>query len=71
MRLLWNRCCAAVLFVALGLSAGCASDPTPKKTVDEDSLAKQARQLRANSSDRPSVLWDDEGRDIEKDLGCR
>jgi hypothetical protein len=69
MRLLWNR--AAVLIVGLALSAGCITDPVPKKTVDDDSLVKQARQLRANSTDRPSVGWDPEAREVEKDLGCR
>ena len=57
------------LIVCLGLLAGCATDPAPKKTVDDDPLSKQARQLRANSTDEPGTGLSDKSRDIEKDLG--
>jgi len=71
MRLLRNRCCAVILILFLGLLAGCATDPAPKKTVNDDPLAKQARQLRGNSSDVQGTGLDDRSRAIEKDLGCR
>ncbi len=71
MRSLWNRCRAAVLMVCLTLSAGCATDPAPKKTADDDPLAKQARRLRANSSDEQGTGLSPQGREVEKDLGYR
>ncbi len=71
MRSLWNRCRAALLIVCFSLLAGCATDPAPKKTTEVDPLAKQARQLRANSSDEPGTGLCDKSRAIENDLGYR
>jgi hypothetical protein len=71
MRSLWNCCRAAALMVALGLLAGCATDTAPKKTVDEDPLSKQVRQLRANSDDEHGTGLSDKSRAIENDLGYR
>lgn len=54
LRSLWNPCRTAALIVCLGLLAGCATDPAPKKTAntdsaskkaDNDPLSKQARQM--------------------------
>jgi hypothetical protein len=69
MRSLWNRCRAVVLIVCLGLLAGCATDPAPKKSVNDDPLAKQARRLRGNSSDESGTGLSDKSRAIENDLG--
>ena len=71
MRLPLNLCRAAVLTVCVTLLARCASDPVPKKTTADDSLSKQARQLRANSTNETGTGLDDRSRDIEKDLGYR
>jgi uncharacterized lipoprotein YajG len=71
MRLSWNFCRAAIVIVALILSAGCATDPTPKKTTAEDSLSQQARKMRANSTDEAGTGLSDKSREIEKDLGYR
>jgi hypothetical protein len=70
MRSFWNCCRTAVQVVCLTLLAGCATDPAPKK-VNDDSLSKQARQLRANSTDETGTGLSDKSRDIEKDLGFR
>ena len=43
----------------------------PKKTADDDPLAKQARQMRANSGDEQGTGLSDKSREIEKDLGYR
>jgi len=79
MRLLWSGCRTMVPIVCLSLLAGCATDPTPKKTTTADSapkttagddaLSKQARQMRANSSDESGTGLSDKSRDIERDLG--
>jgi outer membrane biogenesis lipoprotein LolB len=69
MRSLWNLCRGALLIVGFGLSAGCATDPVPKKKVDDDSLSKQARQMRANSNEFQGTGLDPRARAIEKDLG--
>jgi uncharacterized lipoprotein len=71
MRLPWNLCRAVVLAVCLTLLAGCASDPAPKKTTADDSLSKQARQMRTNPTDETGTGLSDKSRDIEKDLGYR
>jgi hypothetical protein len=65
----WKHCRAAVVIVCFGFLAGCATDPVPKKTTDEDPLSKQARQLRASSIERPSSGVSSESREIENDLG--
>jgi hypothetical protein len=70
MRSLENLCRAALLIVCLSLSACCTADPAPKKTVD-DPLSKQARQMRATSSDEAGTGLSDRSREIEKDLGLR
>ena len=71
MRSLWNHCRVAAWIVCLSLLAGCATDPAPKKTVEQDPLAKQARQLRANSGDESGTGLCDKSRAIENDLGYR
>ena len=68
-RSLWNLCRLAAWILSFGLLAGCVTDPVPKKTADEDPLAKQARQMRSTSSERSGTGLCDESRDIEKDLG--
>ncbi len=68
---LWNRGGGILLIVGLGLLPGCATDPAPKKAVDDDPLAKQARQMRANSTDEQGTGLDPRSRAIEKDLGYR
>ncbi len=79
LRSFWTVCRTAVLMVCLSLLAGCATDsapkktttadPTTKKTTDDDTLSKQARQMRANSSDEPGTGLSDKSRAIERDLG--
>ncbi len=78
MRLLWNGCRGAILLLVLSLLTGCVTDPAPKKTTAgdppsknsaADSLTRQARQMRANSSDEQGTGLSDKSRDIEKDLG--
>jgi hypothetical protein len=79
MRSLWNFCRGAILFAALSLLTGCVTDPTPKKIADDpppknsatDSLTRQARQMRANSTDEEGTGLSDKSRDIERDLGFR
>ncbi len=70
MGLLSDVCRAAVLIFFFSLFTGCASDPAPKSSGD-DYLSKQARQLRANSSDETGTGLSDKSREIEKDLGLR
>jgi uncharacterized lipoprotein len=69
---LWKHCRAVACIVCLGILAGCATDSGPK-TADGDPLAKQARQLRANStsSDLQGTGLGDRSREVEKDLGLR
>ncbi|MGO9112675.1 MAG: hypothetical protein ACLP9L_25870 [Thermoguttaceae bacterium] len=71
MRMLWDRCRAAVMIVSISVLAGCATDPAPKTTAAGDSLSKQARQLRANSTEETGTGLSDKSREIEKDLGYR
>jgi len=71
MRIPWNPCRAVVVIVCLGFLAGCVADPVPQKRVENDSLSTQARQLRANSTDRPGAGLSKESRDIENNLGYR
>jgi len=71
MRTPWNHCRLVVLIVFTGFLAGCVTDPLPKKTVEDDPLTKQARQLRANSTDRPGAGLSSESREIENHLGYR
>ncbi len=75
----WTRCLTAVLAALLVLATGCATDPAPRKssTADDsskpkavdESLARQARQLRANSSPEEGTGLSDKSRDVERDLG--
>jgi hypothetical protein len=79
MRSLWTVCRTAALILFLSLVAGCANDPATKKKADDDpgakkainddSLARQARLLRANSSDEQGTGLSPRSRSIEKDLG--
>ena len=71
MRLPWKLCRVAALSVCLTVLGGCAADPAPKKMTADDSLSKQARQMRANSTDETGTGLSDKSRDIEKDLGYR
>jgi hypothetical protein len=71
MRVLWNRCCAAIPIICLSLLAGCATDPAPKSKADDDPLGKQARQLRANSTNEQGTGLCSQSRAIENDLGYR
>jgi hypothetical protein len=79
LRILWSSCGALVLTLCLGLSTGCATDSAPKKKADADpppkadgdadSLGKQARMMRANSTDDRGTGLSDKSRSIENDLG--
>jgi hypothetical protein len=79
MRSLWTVCRTAALILFLCLVVGCANDPATKKKadddpaakkrLDEDSLAKQARLLRANSTDEQGTGLSSRARSIERDLG--
>lgn len=80
MRSPWNLCPTAVFLIGLGLLSGCITDPAPKKSIvadpppknsSADSLSRQARQMRANSSDDHGTGLSDKSRDIESDLGYR
>ena len=79
MHSLWNRLPPIVLAAFLGVAAGCAADPAPKKTAAtdppakkataEDPLSQQARQMRASTSGESGTGLSDKSREIERDLG--
>jgi len=81
LRSLWNNTFAALLVICISVSLGCASDSAAKKKADDDSpakkalaedpLAKQARLLRANSTDETGTGLSEKSRSIENDLGLR
>jgi hypothetical protein len=79
LRSLWLGCIALFLTVCVGLSAGCTTDAAPKKKTaadppaktagDDDPLSKQARAMRANSTDDRGTGLSEKSRSVESDLG--
>jgi hypothetical protein len=73
--------CAVFLGFGFGFLPGCVVDPAagkkadndapPKKAIADDTLARQARLLRANSSNETGTGLSDKSRSIENDLGLQ